>query len=76
MNPFDRARLKAQQVRATLVAASGKSEPTSTELLAGVETVLNLAIDEVPSDHFDLGGGDGVLQRSICTILILSLIHI
>lgn len=70
MNPFDRARLKAQQVRATLVAASGKSEPTSTELLAGVETVLNLAIDEVPSDHFDLGGGDGMLQRSICTILI------
>ena len=70
MNPFDRARLKAQEVRASLVESSGKAYPASAELLAGVETVLELAVDEVPANHFDLGGGDGVLLRSIKTILI------
>nr|WP_277756364.1 UvrD-helicase domain-containing protein [Rosenbergiella nectarea] len=43
---------------------------SSTELLATVEGVLEIAIESLPFDHPELGGGSGVLRRDIQTVYI------
>lgn len=63
MNPFQRARNEARSVRAKL-APGKESEPIEAKvLLAGVETVIKLAIAHVDANYPDLGGGSAVLQR-------------
>ncbi|WP_296186597.1 UvrD-helicase domain-containing protein [Pseudomonas sp. UBA1879] len=70
MNPFDRARIQANNTRSTLVAASGLLHPTSEELLAGVEEALGLMVEPVSPGYYALGGGDAYIQRGYSTILI------
>lgn len=70
MNPFDRARRKAIEIRDQLLSHCHGGVPDSDELLACIEDVVNIAIEPVPPDHFELGNGDAVLKRSIKTIYI------
>lgn len=71
MNPFDRARLQAFEVRETLVGlAASLGGISSTELLDQVEDALEIAIEQLPFGHSELGGGSGVLKREIQTIYI------
>lgn len=71
MNPFDRARRQAFETREALVGLDASREGvSSTELLAQVEDALEIAIERLPFDHPELGGGSGVLKREIQTIYI------
>lgn len=70
MNPFDRARSKAIEIRHQLLSYCLEGCPDSDELLACLEDVVDIAIEPVPHDHFELGNGDAVLKRSIKTIYI------
>ncbi|WP_170929582.1 MULTISPECIES: UvrD-helicase domain-containing protein [unclassified Pseudomonas] len=70
MNPFDRARRKAIEIRGQLLSHCQEGIPDSDELLANLEDVVEIAIEPVPHDHFELGNGDAVLKRSIKTIYI------
>jgi len=63
MNPFQRARDKAKEVRATLLKARADDPVPAIELLKAVETVLNLAIEPVDPGYGALGGGSAVLKR-------------
>ncbi len=63
MSPFQRARHEALEIRRRL-ARDRASEPLhASELLALVESVLNIAIETVAPGYPDLGGGVAVLQR-------------
>lgn len=70
MNPFDRARRKAIEIRGQLLSHCQEGIPDSDELLANLEDVVEIAIEPVPHDHFELGNGDAALKRSIKTIYI------
>lgn len=70
MNTFDRARRKAIEIRDQLLSYCQEGCPDSDELLACLEDVVDIAIEPVPPDHFELGNGDAVLKRSIKTIYI------
>lgn len=70
MNPFDRARRKAGEIRGQLLSHCLDQRPDSNELLAALEEVVNIAVEPVPFDHFELGNGDAVLKRSFKTIYI------
>lgn len=71
MNPFDRARRKAMEVRESLVGlAETQAAVSSTALLANAEEVLDVAIEPLPPSHSILGGSDGVLKRQDRTLYI------
>ncbi len=63
MNPFQRARDEAHVVRTKLVSTLAHTAVTAIELLHEVESVLNIAIEQVSPTYADLGGGTAVLQR-------------
>lgn len=63
MNPFQRAREKAREVRATLLKTRTEEPVAATELLQAIEAELNLAIESVDPDFGALGGGSAVLKR-------------
>ncbi len=65
MNPFDRARRKAMDVRESLVGLGDSlAAVSSSTLLANAEEILGVAIEFVPPTHSILGGSDGVLKRN------------
>lgn len=71
MNPFDRARRKAMDVRESLVGlAHSQAAVPSIELLGNAEEILDVAIARVPPAHSVLGGSDGVLKRNDETLFI------
>lgn len=71
MNPFDRARQQAFETREALVGLGDSLKGVnSTELLALVEDVLEIAVEPLPFGHPELGGGSGVLKREIQTVYI------
>lgn len=71
MNPFDRARRKAMDVRESLVGLAGSQAPVSSKtLLANAEEILGVGIEFVPPTHSILGGTDGVLKRNDETIYV------
>ncbi|WP_296231906.1 UvrD-helicase domain-containing protein [Pseudomonas sp. UBA4617] len=71
MNPFDRARRKAMDVRESLVGLADFQEAVSSKtLLANVEVILGVGIEFVPPGHSILGGTDGVLKRNDETMYI------
>ncbi|VVO18139.1 ATP-dependent DNA helicase Rep [Pseudomonas fluorescens] len=71
MNPFDRARRKAMDVRESLVGlADSQAAVSSVKLLANAEEILGVAIERVPPTHSILGGTDGVLKRNDETLFI------
>ncbi|MEC5407094.1 ATP-dependent helicase [Paraburkholderia sp. MPAMCS5] len=70
MNPFDRARTEAKALRQRLLKHCKTTQPTSLQLLSGVETELNLAIDCVPPGYAALGGGAAVLERDEDSIYV------
>ncbi|WP_350647149.1 UvrD-helicase domain-containing protein [Pseudomonas sp. HY13-MNA-CIBAN-0226] len=74
MNPFDRARRKAIEIRALLSGTSLSSWPTSPELLdpQKIEEVLDLVVESVPAGHFSLSGADAALLRQRYTIFVRS----
>ncbi|EGH96677.1 UvrD-helicase domain-containing protein [Pseudomonas syringae] len=72
MNPFDRARLKAVEIRKTLAGAFLSDQLTSKQLLdtTTIEDELDLVIALLPPDHFNLAGADGVLAREKYTVYV------
>lgn len=64
MIPFQRARHEALEVRKNLVHDRASEPMHARELLASVESTLNIAIEPVAPGYPDLGGGVAVLQRS------------
>ncbi|SFL39255.1 UvrD-helicase domain-containing protein [Azotobacter beijerinckii] len=70
MNPFDRARRKALEVRSQLLTHCAGNCPSSSELVDAIEDVVELAIEPLPAGHFELGTGEAALKRSINTIYI------
>jgi len=70
MNPFERARSEAQKLRQRLLQHCSTSQPTSLELLSGVEDELDLAVEKVPATYGALGGGGAVLRRKECFIYV------
>lgn len=63
MNPFQRARNEAHATRAELEPSHANTPLAAKDLLQKVESVLNIAIESVPPNYPDLGGGTAVLQR-------------
>lgn len=63
MNPFQRAREKAREVRATLLKARADESVTAADVLKAIETELNLAVEPVDPEYGALGGGSAVLKR-------------
>lgn len=63
MNPFQRARNEANAARAKLEPLLAHTPLAAKDLLQKVESVLNIAIEPVPSTYPDLAGGTAVLQR-------------
>ena len=63
MSPFQRARHEALEIRRRLARDRASEQLHASELLAMVESVLNIAIETVAPGYPDLGGGVAVLQR-------------
>ncbi|MES2186645.1 MAG: UvrD-helicase domain-containing protein [Pseudomonadota bacterium] len=63
MNPFQRARNEAHASRAMLAPEHAHTPLAAKDLLQGVESSLNIAIESVAPTYPDLGGGTAVLQR-------------
>jgi len=63
MNPFERARDEARRVRDLLAQAGSREVIAAEVLLSTVESVLNLAVQQVPPNYWELGGGTAVLKR-------------
>ena len=63
MNPFQRAREKANEARATLLKVRTNEPVAAVDLLKAIETELKLAIEPVDPDYSALGGGSAVLKR-------------
>lgn len=63
MSVFFRARSEAHRVRALLLAEMAGKAVTAKEVLAEIETKLELGVQAVPPEYPDLGGGSAVLRR-------------
>ncbi len=63
MNPFQRARTKALEIREQLQPGRGTQPLKASELVSRIEDALNLGIESVPPDYHDLGTGSAVLDR-------------
>lgn len=63
MNPFQRARTKAGEIREQLQPGRSAQPLKASELLSRIEGVLNLGVTPVPPDYHDLGSGSAVLDR-------------
>lgn len=63
MNPFQRARTRANEVREKLQPGRGGQALRGSELLSQVESRLDLGIASVPPNYHDLGTGSAVLDR-------------
>jgi superfamily I DNA/RNA helicase len=63
MNPFQRARDEANQVRATLLGNRAAESVSAIELLKAVETKLKIAIEPVDPGYHALAGATAVLKR-------------
>lgn len=74
MNPFDRARRKAIEIRELLSGTSFSSWPSPSELLdhQKIEEVLDVVVEAVPVGHFSLSGADAALVRERYTIFVRS----
>ncbi|MEM5329563.1 ATP-dependent helicase [Paraburkholderia sp. JHI2823] len=70
MNPFERARTEANNLRQLLLNRCTKGLPNSLELLSSVEDELELCIEKVPAAFAALGGGGAVLKRKECFIYV------
>ncbi|MFV3368849.1 UvrD-helicase domain-containing protein [Pseudomonas sp. NY15435] len=70
MNPYDRARRKALEVRSDLLIHCVGSRPNCNELVNAIEDAIELAIEPVPEGHFELGTGEAALKRELETIYI------
>lgn len=63
MNLFQRARNEAHATRAKLAPGLAHTPISARDLLLQVESILNVAIEQVAPTYADLGGGSAVLQR-------------
>lgn len=63
MNPFQRARTKAREIREQLQPGRSEQALNASELLSRIEGELNLGVTGVPPDYHDLGSGSAVLDR-------------
>ncbi|KGG96024.1 UvrD-helicase domain-containing protein [Comamonas thiooxydans] len=63
MNPFQRARQEALATRERLAPGRSDDAIAAKDLLASVESALNLAVEPVDASYPDLGGGSAVLER-------------
>jgi Zn-dependent peptidase ImmA (M78 family) len=63
MNLFQRARNEAHATRAKLAPGLAHTPIPAKNLLLQVESILNVAIEQVAPTYADLGGGSAVLQR-------------
>lgn len=70
MNPFQRARTKALEVREQLQPGRATTPLKASELLSRIEDVLKLGIESVSPDYHDLGSGSAVLDRFACFIYV------
>lgn len=72
MNPFDRARQQAIEVRNVLAGEFLSDDLTSKQLLdfSSIEEEYDIAIQLLPHDHFTLAGADGVLVREKYTAYV------
>lgn len=70
MNPFDRARIEAGNLRGRLLEHCWSDAPTSIELLKWVEKELEISIEHIPPTHPILGGGSAVLIRDEYSIYV------
>lgn len=64
MNPFQRAREEAQELRKFLLDQRASEPVHSKDILAMIEGRLHLGVEQVPKDSPELGGGDACLQRA------------
>lgn len=63
MNPFQRARAKALEIREQLQPGRANQPLKASELLSRIEDELKLGVESVPADYHDLGSGSAVLDR-------------
>lgn len=63
MNPFQRARNEATRIRALLLQENFYNAVPARQILARVESELNIGISPVSASYPDLGGGTAVLHR-------------
>lgn len=63
MNPFQRARKEAQDLRRTLLEQRAGEPVHAKDILALIEDRLDLGVEQVPEGSPELGGGDACLQR-------------
>jgi superfamily I DNA/RNA helicase len=63
MNLFQRAQDEAHATRAKLAPGLSHTPIPAKDLLRQIESVLNIAIEQVAPTYADLGGGSAVLQR-------------
>ncbi len=72
MNPFQRARNRALEVRERLRPGHEDEALSAKELLSAVEGTLGLALMSVAPSYPELGGGSAVLKREQKTIYVSS----
>lgn len=72
MNPFQRARNRALEIRERLCPGHGDEAPSANELLSAVEGTLGLALMSVAPSYPELGTGSAVLKREQRTIYVNS----
>ncbi|MDU8644495.1 hypothetical protein RYA97_05090 [Pseudomonas syringae group sp. 26L6] len=72
MNPFDRARQQANDVRNIMAGEFLSDQLTSKQLLdfSTIEEEFDVAILLLPPSHFTLAGADGVLVREKFTAYV------
>jgi superfamily I DNA/RNA helicase len=63
MNLFQRARDEAHTTRAKLAPGLAHTAISARDLVRKIESILNIAIEQVAPTYADLGGGSAVLQR-------------
>ena len=72
MNPFQRARNRALEIRERLCPGRGDEAISAKELLTAVEDALGVALMSVAPSYPELGGGSAVLKREQKSIYVSS----
>lgn len=71
MNPFQRARDEAHDLRQTILKEHAGEPVPAKDILALIEARLDLGIEQLPQGSPELGGGDACLRRTEKYIYVL-----
>jgi superfamily I DNA/RNA helicase len=71
VNPFQRARDEAQDLRRTILKERAGEPVPAKDILALIEARLDLGIEQLPQGSPELGGGDACLRRAEKYIYVL-----